>query len=32
MTEAELLVDCVRRLNQVGLDYLLTGSMASVKE
>lgn len=29
MTEQELLVDCLRRLNRVGLAYLLTGSMAS---
>ena len=29
MTERELLVDCLRRLNGAGLNYLLTGSMAS---
>ena len=29
MTERELLVDCLRRLNRVGLTYYLTGSMAS---
>lgn len=29
MTERELLVDCLRRLNGVELAYLLTGSMAS---
>ena len=29
MTERELLVDCLRRLNQCGLTYMLTGSMAS---
>jgi hypothetical protein len=29
MTEQELLVDCLRRLNQVGAAYMLTGSMAS---
>jgi len=29
VTEHELLVDCLRRLNRVGLAYLLTGSMAS---
>jgi hypothetical protein len=29
MTERELLVDCLRRLNGAGLSYLLTGSMAS---
>ena len=29
MTERELLVDCLRRLNGAGLAYLLTGSMAS---
>lgn len=29
MTEQELLVDCLRRLNGIGLTYLLTGSMAS---
>lgn len=27
--EAELLVDCVARLNGLGLDYMLVGSMAS---
>ena len=29
MTERELLVDCLRRLNRAELTYLLTGSMAS---
>jgi len=29
MTEQELLVDCLRRLNGVGVAYMLTGSMAS---
>ena len=29
MTERELLVDCLRRLNRGNLNYLLTGSMAS---
>src|SRR5215831_11847225 len=29
MTEQELLVDCLRRLNRVGISYYLTGSMAS---
>jgi hypothetical protein len=29
MTEQELLVDCLKRLNQVGLAYMVTGSMAS---
>jgi hypothetical protein len=29
VTERELLVDALRRLNQAGLDYMLTGSMAS---
>lgn len=29
MTERELLLDCLRRLNQTGLAYMLTGSMAS---
>ena len=29
MTEQELLLDCVRRLNLSGLKYMLTGSMAS---
>jgi hypothetical protein len=29
VTERELLVDCLRRLNAVGVRYLLTGSMAS---
>ena len=29
MTEAELLADCLRRLNRVGVVYYLTGSMAS---
>ena len=29
MTEAELLADCLKRLNSLGLPYMLTGSMAS---
>ncbi len=29
MTEQELLVDCLQRLNRLGVDYFLTGSMAS---
>jgi hypothetical protein len=29
MTERELLVDCLQRLNRLGLPYMLTGSMAS---
>jgi len=29
VTERELLVDCLRRLNRENLNYLLTGSMAS---
>ena len=29
MTEQELLVDCLGRLNRVGITYYLTGSMAS---
>ena len=29
MTEQELLVDCLRRLNRTGLAYMLTGSMVS---
>lgn len=29
MNEQELLLDCVRRLNQSGVAYMLTGSMAS---
>ena len=29
MTEQELLLDCVRRLNVSGVQYMLTGSMAS---
>ena len=29
MSEQELLADCVRRLNRLGIDYLVTGSMAS---
>ncbi len=29
MTEQELLADCLRRLNRLGLAYMLTGSMAS---
>jgi hypothetical protein len=29
MTEQELLVDCLRRLNRLGVRYYLTGSMAS---
>lgn len=28
MTEAELLVDCLRRLETAGIDYMLVGSMA----
>lgn len=28
-TERELLVDCVQRLNRIGLPYMLVGSMAS---
>ncbi len=28
MTERDLLIDCLRRLNSAGLSYLLTGSMA----
>jgi len=29
MTEQELLLDCLRRLNAAGITYMLTGSMAS---
>jgi hypothetical protein len=29
VTEQELVLDCVRRLNRAGLPYFLTGSMAS---
>src|SRR5688572_1787708 len=29
MTEQELLKDCLKRLNQAGIRYMLTGSMAS---
>ena len=29
LTERELLADCLRRLNGIGLPYMLTGSMAS---
>jgi hypothetical protein len=29
VTEQELLLDCVRRLNASGVIYMLTGSMAS---
>src|SRR5207237_7665298 len=29
MNERELLVDCLRRLNRIGVVYYLTGSMAS---
>src|SRR6476661_76788 len=29
MTERELLVDCLQRLNRTGITYYLTGSMAS---
>jgi hypothetical protein len=29
VTEQELLLDCVRRLNASGVQYMLTGSMAS---
>ncbi len=29
MTERELLIDCLRRLNRLDLPYMLTGSMAS---
>jgi hypothetical protein len=29
VTEQELVLDCVRRLNRAGLAYFLTGSMAS---
>src|SRR2546430_891965 len=29
MTEQELLVDCLKRLNSCGIPYFLTGSMAS---
>jgi len=29
VTERELLVDCLRRLNRAGISYMLTGSMVS---
>ncbi|MEO5804372.1 MAG: hypothetical protein ABIR24_12670 [Verrucomicrobiota bacterium] len=29
MTEQELLIDCLHRLNQAGITYMVTGSMAS---
>ena len=29
MTERELLIDCLQRLNRAELDYMLTGSMVS---
>jgi hypothetical protein len=29
MTEQELLIDCLRRLNQAEITYMVTGSMAS---
>jgi len=29
VTEQELLVDCLKRLNRAGISYMLTGSMAS---
>ncbi len=29
MTEQELLVDCLQRLNRLAVDYFLAGSMAS---
>ena len=29
MTERELLVDCLQRLNRTGINYMLTGSMVS---
>jgi hypothetical protein len=29
VTERDLLLDCLKRLNRIGVDYLLTGSMAS---
>ena len=29
MTERDLLLDCLRRLNRLDIDYMLTGSMAS---
>ena len=29
MTEQELLVDCLQRLNRLSVNYFLTGSMAS---
>jgi hypothetical protein len=29
VTERDLLVDCLRRLNQAGISYMLTGSMGS---
>jgi hypothetical protein len=28
-TESEFLIDVLRRVNQTGVDYMLTGSMAS---
>ena len=28
-TERDLLVDCLQRLNAIGIAYMLTGSMAS---
>ena len=31
MNERELLVDCLRRLNQTGVTYYLTGSMAMLQ-
>jgi hypothetical protein len=31
MTEQELLLDCLRRLNASGVAYFLTGSMAAGK-
>ena len=29
MSELELLADCLKRLNEIGIDYYVTGSMAS---
>jgi hypothetical protein len=29
MTEQELLIDCLRRLNNSSVEYMLVGSMAS---
>jgi hypothetical protein len=29
MTEQDLLIDCIRRLNRAGVEFMLTGSMAS---